>query len=362
MVWRQVCDSKNGADRAQAPEHVFQILQAGNNGDILFSWPPPRMFSPDAAQDSIDKSAATTYEDGSYFADDFAKLAQGVSIAPGSSSLSDANTSCTRRFRAKHTLTTEGLLRSVESVLIPYGSVVLACFHTTYQQPMPRNLPSAQTKPQEEDRVSGNGRGRQRKSTSGEGHDANGSNKRAKDMNWTSSQDAAQNLIFHSQQQQQQLGGAHSWSNAPAGFDASALDPALGSLNSLANASLGYTSVPGMMGTGMDDGAYDAQGRDRQGSRNPSASNMPSFGSMPRGDGMHGGSSRGQNRHSPPLGQSGLGGSNDPGGSVATLAAVAAAAAAQTKSCTRWVAISVSCVSGPDMTDVTDCSQTQLWH
>ncbi|SPO22775.1 uncharacterized protein UTRI_01453 [Ustilago trichophora] len=136
-IWRQVKAVPRETVPESGPVHVFQVIEAGGDGRVLLSWPPPRLFSRDVEAQLVTQSDTTVFQDGSYFADDFARLAQGVSIAPGSSSLSDANTSCTRRFRAKHTLTTEGKVRSIESVLIPYGGVILACFHTTFQQQLP---------------------------------------------------------------------------------------------------------------------------------------------------------------------------------------------------------------------------------
>lgn len=136
-IWKQVKASPRETLPDFGPDHVFQVIEAGGDSRVLLSWPPPRFFSRQVKADLLAQSDVTAFQDGSYFADDFARLAQGVSIAPGSSSLSDANTSCTRRFRAKHTLTTEGKVRNIESVLIPYGSVILACFHTTFQQQLP---------------------------------------------------------------------------------------------------------------------------------------------------------------------------------------------------------------------------------
>ncbi|KAJ9479750.1 hypothetical protein PHBOTO_003256 [Pseudozyma hubeiensis] len=136
-IWKQVKATPREAFPESGPDHVFQVIEAGEDSKVLLSWPPPRLFSRQVDADLLAQSDTTAFKDGSYFADDFARLARGVSIAPGSSSLSDANTSCTRRFRAKHTLTTEGKVRSIESVLIPYGGVILACFHTTFQQALP---------------------------------------------------------------------------------------------------------------------------------------------------------------------------------------------------------------------------------
>ncbi|SOV07127.1 uncharacterized protein UDID_01348 [Ustilago sp. UG-2017a] len=140
-IWKQVKARPREIVPESGPVHVFQVIEAGGDGRLLLSWPPPRLFSNDPEAQLMTQSDKTVFRDGSYFADDFARLAQGVSIAPGSSALSDANTSCTRRFRAKHTLTTEGKVRSIESVLIPYGGVILACFHTTFQQQLPQPDP-----------------------------------------------------------------------------------------------------------------------------------------------------------------------------------------------------------------------------
>lgn len=141
-------------ERKRAPEWIFQVLSMPEDNsfpEIVFSWPPPRLHTEEhAIEDYRDSHEA--YDDGSYFADEFARLAQGVRTSPSAKTQSGqttrngesgtiqdgANTSCTRRFRAKHTLTTEGMVRSVESVLVPYGTVMLACFNTTYQQTMSR--------------------------------------------------------------------------------------------------------------------------------------------------------------------------------------------------------------------------------
>uniref|UniRef100_V5F1C3 GATA-type domain-containing protein n=2 Tax=Kalmanozyma brasiliensis (strain GHG001) TaxID=1365824 RepID=V5F1C3_KALBG len=151
-LWKQVKATPRETIPDAGPDHVFQVLEAGGDNRVLLSWPPPRLFLRDVEPSLVSQSETTAFKDGSYFADDFARLAQGVSIAPASSSLSDANTSCTRRFRAKHTLTTEGKIRNIESVLIPYGGVILACFQTTSQQPLPtpdaKHVLQAQTSPQ----------------------------------------------------------------------------------------------------------------------------------------------------------------------------------------------------------------------
>lgn len=325
-MWTQVKANKREEIPLSGPQHVFQVLEAGENGQVLFSWPPPRLFQRDSDKSLIVQSDTTCFNDGSYFADDFARLAQGVSIAPGSSQLSDANTSCTRRFRAKHTLTTEGMVRSIESVLIPYGGIVLACFHTTFQQQLPR----ADLRLVEQAKASLKAaRGQTRKAE----ESSEGPNKRARDASYHASNSqavnghaqptqpgsqppsdqtsaASQPQAPQEEQQQQPTSQPQSQPSQPPlngtptepaqwnqGYNGLPLDPNLGSLNSLANASLGYPNGNGQ----ADQPRRDAQGR--------------LF-----------------DESNPPV--SGLGGANDPGGSVATLAAVAAAAAAQTKSCT----------------------------
>ncbi|CAO1623895.1 unnamed protein product [Sympodiomycopsis kandeliae] len=146
--------SPEAPTRKAFPSYIFQLLSMPEDNsfpEIIFSWPPPRLYV-DEQSASTARDSHEAFEDGSYFADEFAKLAQEVRTSPSaktqngqttrngeSGTIQDgANTSCTRRFRAKHTLTTEGMVRSVESVLVPYGSVMLACFNTTYQQIMSR--------------------------------------------------------------------------------------------------------------------------------------------------------------------------------------------------------------------------------
>lgn len=131
-LWSNVWSVRKLESSVTGPAYVFQILSADALPDVLFSWPPPRLYPQGARERQDGHDAQVSYADGSYFPDDFAKLAQGVDSLKRE--LSDANTSCTRRFRAKHTLTTDAMLRGVESVLIPYGSIVLACFGTSYAQ------------------------------------------------------------------------------------------------------------------------------------------------------------------------------------------------------------------------------------
>lgn len=45
----------------------------------------------------------------------------------------EMRTSCTTRFGAKHSITSEGTYRHVTSVFIPYGSLIFSCFQTTKQ-------------------------------------------------------------------------------------------------------------------------------------------------------------------------------------------------------------------------------------
>ncbi|KAK0555728.1 hypothetical protein OC846_001599 [Tilletia horrida] len=147
--WSNWCGVQPGSF-TEAPEHIFQIIRSANNGsDILFSWPPPRLFPKLETTDNIASAQAASvvvnspmafYEDGSYFADDFASLAQGLN--PSLFALSDASTTCTRRLRAKHTLTTDGLIRSIESVVIGYGDIIIA-FFTNVSQERIAQIPTA---------------------------------------------------------------------------------------------------------------------------------------------------------------------------------------------------------------------------
>ncbi|SPO36150.1 uncharacterized protein PSFLO_01621 [Pseudozyma flocculosa] len=329
-MWRQVKASEREPLTLPGPNHVFQVLEAGEGGQVLFSWPPPRLFPGDADERLVELSQIASFNDGSYFAHDFARYAQGVSVAPGSSQLSDANTSCTRRFKAKHQFATEGIFKVIESVLIPYGGIVLACFQIVYQGPMPEPDPELIEQARATLEAA---RGQIRKNDDDGGGDA--PNKRSRDEDWApagAASEGTQRPVSPPQPQAAPLPSSgdgqaqvHPHPQPPSsstpptrqppepGIKANVTegtpwnqaygnlprDPSLGSLNSLANASIEYAA-----------GLQERPARDTQ----------------------HDKPHRPFDDQNPPI--SGLGGANDPGGSVATLAAVAAAAAAQTKCCT----------------------------
>ncbi|THH02800.1 hypothetical protein EW026_g114 [Hermanssonia centrifuga] len=91
-------------------DRVFQILLNQPDRSLLFSWPTDR------------------YQGQGPLSKDFAKLASEVTIGNAVSNGTDAKTSCTRRFKAQQSMqyTPEGP-REVESIFIPYGSVIFAC-------------------------------------------------------------------------------------------------------------------------------------------------------------------------------------------------------------------------------------------
>lgn len=119
-LWYQLHAAHQG--RLRPVRYVFQVLANAPQRTILFSWPPPQL------EDSNVHSA-------DYFAEDFARLVQGIHA--GQAVRNMQSTSCTQRFRASHTLTSAGSLRGIASVLIPYGSVMLACFQVTSDRPNP---------------------------------------------------------------------------------------------------------------------------------------------------------------------------------------------------------------------------------
>lgn len=104
----------------QSMSRVFQILLNSQERSLYMSWPP------DQGQ-------------GGLGAKDFAKLAEDVQISSGTSSGTDAKTSCTRRYKALQMVHSgmEGS-REVESIFIPHGqsfsphvvcSVFLMCIY-----------------------------------------------------------------------------------------------------------------------------------------------------------------------------------------------------------------------------------------
>ncbi|WFD23127.1 hypothetical protein MEQU1_001813 [Malassezia equina] len=92
--------------------YVFQVLSTLSPRQLLFSWPPPTLYNACA----------------------LAKLVQQATIKP--------QATCTERLHATHTLPVAGHMRSVESVLVPCGSIVLACFFVR-----PLNLDEARPAP-----------------------------------------------------------------------------------------------------------------------------------------------------------------------------------------------------------------------
>ncbi|CED84071.1 GATA-4/5/6 transcription factors [Phaffia rhodozyma] len=120
-----VCQNPTPGVPAFPPTRVFQILLASPDHDILFSHPPPR---------HPDSDRSIVHLDGSYFEEDFQRLLHEISLDLDSAPMSDAKTTCTKRFRAQHTLATEGCLRHIESVFIPYGTLIFCCFQTIQQQ------------------------------------------------------------------------------------------------------------------------------------------------------------------------------------------------------------------------------------
>lgn len=119
---RETAEQTLGTASGDHLHYVFQVLAYEREPRVLFSWPPTRDT---AGQDG---DALTTYVPS-----EFARLANGIENESGPS---DALTSCTRRFRATHTLVASGRTREIASVLIPYGSIVLACFQITCEAPL----------------------------------------------------------------------------------------------------------------------------------------------------------------------------------------------------------------------------------
>lgn len=119
QLWRQLYAATQ--EHLTRPLHyVFEVLGNAPQRQILLSWPPPEAVQGSRASDT-------------YHAEDFARLVQGIHAGPAAGA-SDT-TSCTQRFRASHTLTASGRVRAISSVLIPYGSIVLACFQVTSDRP-----------------------------------------------------------------------------------------------------------------------------------------------------------------------------------------------------------------------------------
>lgn len=127
QLWDVLYAELRPSTQAARVRYVFQILASGVDRQILFSWPLPG-------------PPAEASEGAAYPANEFAGLVQGV--AP-----STTTTSCTQRFRASHTLTSLERVRSVASVLIPYGSITLACFQVGSDRPSTDTSPAIPKRP-----------------------------------------------------------------------------------------------------------------------------------------------------------------------------------------------------------------------
>lgn len=102
------------------PTRVFQLYSSPPSR-LLYSWPPPR---PPGDPGQLD---------GSYNAEEYIELLSGVNMDPSvlPHTPGEVRTTCSTRFGAKHSMTSEGVYRLVESVFVPYGDIVFACFQTT---------------------------------------------------------------------------------------------------------------------------------------------------------------------------------------------------------------------------------------
>ena len=110
-LWHELC--RTSLEETEPVSYVFQILSTSLPRQILLSWPPPT----------------------SYNACDLAKLAQHANIKP--------DATCTERLHASHTLSVAGRTLTADSVLIPCGSILLACFNLR----PPESAPAAAPRP-----------------------------------------------------------------------------------------------------------------------------------------------------------------------------------------------------------------------
>lgn len=113
------------------PDRVFLIHTTPDcptrPNSVIFAWPPPRI-QPFVALDNLEP-----LYDGSYWVEDYAELVHQTKLQRSRGNLpwTDANrTSCTQRYQGSHVLHNEGLHRIVESIMIPYGKIIFACFQT----------------------------------------------------------------------------------------------------------------------------------------------------------------------------------------------------------------------------------------
>ncbi|TIB67677.1 hypothetical protein E3P77_01370 [Wallemia ichthyophaga] len=110
------------------PTRIFQLIRQSSNENtniglnhVIYSWPP---------------SDGSTGE-GPYNPSSFASLMSEISINQSAASqLTGAATSCSRRFKARHQAKCNENYYTVESMFIPYGAIIFACFKIEFEYPV----------------------------------------------------------------------------------------------------------------------------------------------------------------------------------------------------------------------------------
>ncbi|CAG8456174.1 9177_t:CDS:2 [Scutellospora calospora] len=114
-------DNHSSSDFNAFPNRIFQILDK-HSKNLIFSWPDPTFV------------AGTELPNVSYDKFEFSKLLQDASlnssnIITGKDRIDVQSESCLRLFSNKHIImSASGKYQKVESVMIPYGVIIFACF------------------------------------------------------------------------------------------------------------------------------------------------------------------------------------------------------------------------------------------
>ncbi|MCO5613637.1 hypothetical protein L7F22_067915 [Adiantum nelumboides] len=128
LAARLIDPSSSAIERHQNgfPVKVFQILANSPQGTILFSWPPPRLF--ESMQYCTSTFDTDTYGDGSYFADEFARLTDQANLEESYLENSQRPTACKSRLQAAASIHMDGFALDLYVRVIPHGEIKFALF------------------------------------------------------------------------------------------------------------------------------------------------------------------------------------------------------------------------------------------
>ncbi|PWN31372.1 uncharacterized protein FA14DRAFT_158818 [Meira miltonrushii] len=113
------------------PKKIFQVLSNVPQSNVLFSWPPPRLFDSMQQQQHHDrnKSNSDIYMGGNnYSANEFARLTYQSTFQESLLARPEELTTCKRSQSLSFNVLIDGLDIDLEAIVIPHGEIKFATF------------------------------------------------------------------------------------------------------------------------------------------------------------------------------------------------------------------------------------------